>query len=78
MLIFIKLPEADQTPTHKHQYSHIECDVEGCEVRSPSAAEINKGHGLADMGWFVGPGQHRCPKHFTDDTPARGPQYRDE
>lgn len=78
MLIFILLPEAERTATRRHQYSHIECDVEGCEERSPPPAVLHKGFGLASFGWFIGPGQHRCPKHMTEDTPARGPQYRDE
>lgn len=78
MLVFVLLPANDRTATRTHHYSHIECDVEGCEERSPPAAELVKAHGLAALGWFVGPGQHRCPKHMTDDTPPRGPQYRDE
>lgn len=75
MLVFIQLPEADRTATRTHAYSHIECDV--CGERSPSAEVMIKHHGLANMGWFIDGGLHRCPKHFCDEAPARGPQYRD-
>ena len=78
MLVFVLLPEADQTPQRKHQYSHIECDVAGCGTRSPPAAEMIKNHGLMNMGWFVDGGRHRCPDHFHDEVEPRGPQYRDQ
>lgn len=77
MIVFILLPANDRTATRTHHYSHIECDVEGCGVRSPPPVELLAGHGLMNMGWFVGPGVHRCPKHYHDEVPARGPQYRD-
>lgn len=77
MIVFVLLPENERTEHRQHHYSHIECDVEGCGVRAPSAAESLKHHGIMNMGWFVAPGQHRCPDHYHMEVPARGPQYRD-
>ncbi|MFL6728079.1 MAG: hypothetical protein ACJ8FS_16430 [Sphingomicrobium sp.] len=76
MLVFIKLaqPVGDKT----HGYSHIECDVEGCGVRSPTSSELlEKNTSLFAMKWFIDGGHHRCPQHYGDETSARGPQYRD-
>ena len=61
MIVFVLLPEGQRTETRKHHYSHIECDVEGCGVRSPPPDQLRESHGLASLGWFIAPGQHRCP-----------------
>jgi len=76
VIVFVLLPEADRTATRTHHYSHIECDV--CGEHSPDSAVLVANHGLSHMGWFVGPGQHRCPKHYHDEVAPRGPQYRDQ
>ena len=57
------------------QYSHIRCDGDKCEVRSPSIEEMTKNHGLANMGWFVSGGVHRCPVHYADASEPRSPLY---
>lgn len=54
------------------RFGWTECDVEGCGKRAPK--DVN----LVEIGWFIAPGQHRCPAHADVDAPARGPQYRDE
>lgn len=76
MLVFVPLPEAERTEARSHHYSHIECDV--CEKKAPVSSESSKHGGLANMGWFIDGGRHRCPEHYTEDTAPRGPQYRDE
>ena len=58
------------------QYSHIECDVEGCGVMSPPTRELMKGPNLMELGWFIDGGRHRCPEHVHDDVPAAGPVTR--
>lgn len=78
-LIFVLLPEAERTEHRRHHYHHIECDVDGCEGASPTSRELaERKTSLMEMGWFIDGGQHRCPTHFHDEVPARGPQYRDE
>ena len=77
-LVFVKLPEKEQTPHRSHQYSHIECDVPDCGARAPTPSELPSGKSLFDIGWFLKGGQHRCPDHFDVETPAGGPQYRDK
>lgn len=57
------------------QYSHIQCDGDGCAEKSPSPKEMIEHHGLSNMGWWVGGGIHRCPKHYTEITVARGPLF---
>jgi hypothetical protein len=76
MIVFTLLPEAERSEHRQHHYSHIECDV--CGKRAPPASESVRHHGLSNMGWFIGPGQHRCAEHYHKDVPARGPQYRDD
>jgi hypothetical protein len=76
VIVFVLLPEAERTEHKQHHYSHIECDVPGCGVRAPKPSEMQGG--LMHMGWWIGPGQHRCPRHYHDEVPAHGPQYRDE
>lgn len=79
MLVFIKLPEAEQHGERRHQYSHIECDVANCGERSPPPAELyTRPGGLSAFGWFIDGGKHRCPKHFDTEVAGVGPQYRDE
>jgi hypothetical protein len=78
MLVFVKLsqPIADRT----HTYSHIECDVPGCGMRSPPSSELMaSGKSLTELGWYLAGGVHRCPEHYDrDDVPGNGPVYRDE
>lgn len=45
------------------KYQHILCDAEGCEVKSPPAAEVIEGGGLVNMGWECHGGTHFCPTH---------------
>lgn len=78
MIVFVLLPEAQRTEHRTHHYSHIECDVQGCGVRSPAAQVMVAKGGLSQMGWFIAGGQHRCPEHYTTETPVRGPDYRAE
>lgn len=79
MLVFVLLPENEHTAERKHRYSHIECDVVGCGQRSPISAELQaRGASLMDRGWFIDGGLHRCPKHYHDEVPPHGPQYRDQ
>lgn len=73
----IVMVETDEPAFAPHRFSHIECDVEGCGQRAPSFAQMReKGKSLFEMGWFIEPNMHRCPSHFHDEAPARGPQYR--
>lgn len=44
-------------------YHGIKCDVDGCEIVAPPAAEVLKGHGLNNMGWHCKGGAHYCPTH---------------
>lgn len=62
-----------------HRFGGIACDVEGCDVLSEpfNTSTAEQRQNLFDAGWFISPGQHRCPKHFNDETPTRGPQYRE-
>lgn len=59
------------------QYSHIECDVEGCGVMSPPTPELHKKDGsLFERGWFIDGGKHRCPKHFHEEISGVGTVVR--
>jgi len=55
------------------KFGGIACDVEGCEAYEPQSAEGRKN--LAQLGWFIAPGRHRCPEHHDVDVPAREPQH---
>jgi hypothetical protein len=57
------------------QYSHIECDAPGCDVVSPTAAELLN-QSLQVRGWFIAGGQHRCPDHFCHSIEPQGPVER--
>lgn len=61
------------------QYSHIECDIDGCGEMAPPREElVKKGGSLMERGWFIAGGKHRCPKHFHHDTPGpSGPVVRE-
>lgn len=78
MLVFVLLPEPERTEERQHHYSHIECDVAGCDQRSPPTIELHKGPSLFERGWFIDGGRHRCPEHYDrDDAAGSGPAYRD-
>lgn len=47
------------------EYLGIKCDSPGCEIMSPPAEQILKGHGLNNMGWQCSGGVHICPAHAT-------------
>lgn len=57
------------------EYSHIECDVEGCGKVSPPTEELNR-LSLFQRGWYVAAGTHRCPDHVNIETAANGPVIR--
>jgi hypothetical protein len=76
-IVFVLLPEAERTEARQHHYGYIECDAEGCTERSPPSAEVVAKGGLSQMGWFIAGGVHRCPDHYSDNTPPSGPIYRD-
>lgn len=60
------------------RFDHIECDVEGCGIEAPTPRELAEQHkNLLELGWFIGVGMHRCPKHFHEDVPGRGVEVRD-
>ena len=75
MIVLVGLPEHERTEERTHRYSHIECDV--CNERAPSLGEITAKGGLMGLGWFIDGNAHRCPKHYHDEVPGHGPQYRD-
>jgi hypothetical protein len=58
-----------------HSYSHIECDVPGCTIVSPTANMLLESS-LFARGWFVADGKHRCPEHFHDEIEPHGPVER--
>jgi hypothetical protein len=70
MIVFKKAADGGH-----HKYSHIECDVAGCDAVSPTAEQLIQ-ESLFARGWFVAGGQHRCPKHFHDETAPHGPVER--
>lgn len=50
--------------------ARIKCDK--CEVMSPPAEALLKGHGLNNMGWHCSGGTHLCPAHpHPADEPCR-------
>jgi len=56
-------------------FGGVACDVEGCEAHEPQPANDRKD--LIALGWFIAPGQHRCPEHFNEDVPGRGTEHRE-
>lgn len=57
------------------EYSHIECDMPGCIVVSPTTFELQE-KSLSERGWFIAAGKHRCPVHFDDDIKPQVPAIR--
>lgn len=75
MIVFKK---SDDPAFNGRQYSHIECDVDGCGIMSPPTPDLHeKGGSLIERGWYIAGGQHRCPKHFHDEVPGRGTVIRE-
>lgn len=48
-----------------NEFVGIACDV--CKEPAPSAVEIQRGHGLVNMGWKCSGGAHICPRHQEED-----------
>lgn len=67
-----KLGNGDETKT----FGGIACDVEGCEAHEPPFDKADRRTALIERGWFIAPGQHRCPEHFNTDVPGRGVEHR--
>lgn len=68
-MIVILTKRINATETSK-TFGGVVCDV--CETPAP------RGEPLLALGWFIAPGQHRCPEHYHDDVPARGPLHKEE
>jgi len=43
------------------EYVGLKCDQ--CDTMAPPAADILRGHGLVNMGWYCSGGTHLCPTH---------------
>lgn len=74
MIVFRK---SERPGFNGKEYSHIECDVEGCGTVSPPVAELVSGKSLFERGWFIKDGKHRCPEHVNTEAGAQGPIVRE-
>lgn len=57
-------------------FGGIACDVEGCDAHEPPFEKDDRREALLQRGWFVAPGQHRCPEHYSTEVPGRSPEHR--
>lgn len=73
MIVMVKTDEPAFAP---RKFSHIACDVEGCEATFNHKA--SGGKSAFELGWHMEGGKHRCPEHVETDAPARPIKVEEE
>jgi hypothetical protein len=75
MIVILK---GEQSNGDKYtRFGGIACDVEGCAAFEPPFERADRREALIERGWFIAPGQHRCPEHYHTDVPGREPEHRE-